>query len=110
MPRMAPPVRGQAGGLRPGDEVLLRTDVPVRAGVYRCRVLDVGSAQIRLSMPMLDGRVVVVPTGAAAELETADGARLRPRGVDRATAPARSSGLERPVPQADGGSARACAL
>ncbi|NMA70363.1 MAG: flagellar brake protein, partial [Firmicutes bacterium] len=70
MPRMAPPLRGRRGGLRPGDEVLLRTDVPVRAGVYRCRVLDVGSAQIRLSMPMLDGRVVLVPIGAAAELET----------------------------------------
>jgi len=110
MPRMAPPLRGRRGGLRPGDEVLLRTDVPVRAGVYRCRVLDVGSAQIRLSMPMLDGRVVLLPIGAAAELEPADGARLRSRVVDRVTGPGRSLVLEQPVPLAGGGSGRACPL
>lgn len=105
MPRKPPlPAGGRRGSptLRPGDEVILRTEVPLRLGEYRCQVLDVGSAQVRLSTPMLEGRVILVPIGAPAELETAGGARLRSRVVDRVTGPGRCLVIERPVPVPSG--------
>lgn len=108
--------QGPAGGhrgpvsLRPGDEVILRTDVPHRHGVYPCQILDVGSAQVRLSTPMREGRVVLVPIGAPAELETAGGTRLRSRVVDRVTGPGRCLVIERPVPLPAGSAHQACPL
>lgn len=101
LPRKAPGPSGGSRGptrLRPGDEVILRTDVPHRLGAYRCRILDVGSIQVRLSAPMREGWAVLIPVGTPIELETEDGARLKSRVVDRVTGPGRCLVIEQPVP------------
>ncbi|BAS29454.1 P-loop NTPase [Limnochorda pilosa] len=90
------------GAFRSGDEVLLRSDVPLRAGEYPCWVLDVGSMQVRLSTPMHEGRMVLVPVGAPVEVETSAHARFRSRVVDRVTGPGRCLVVERPVPISGG--------
>ncbi|HEY8530772.1 MAG TPA: P-loop NTPase, partial [Limnochorda sp.] len=100
MPRKAPGRSGFRGQnpLRPGDEVILRTDVPHRLGAYRCQVLDIGNTQLRLTAPMRDGWVVLIPVGTPVELETPDGTRLKSRVVDRVTGPGRCLVIEQPVP------------
>lgn len=98
------------GGVHAGEEVLVCTDLPVRGGEYRCRVLDVGSTLVRLSTPMLDGRMVLVPVGAAIEIETAARSRYRSRVVDRVTGPGRCLVVERPIPVAKQGTGPAAPL
>lgn len=73
-------------GLQPGQSVMLRTESPLHKGAYQCSVLDLTSDRLRISMPMEDGKLVLVPVGTIVLIEGKKGAdtvALRAQVVDR---------------------------
>lgn len=55
--------------LRPGQSVTLRAQSPLYKGKYVCSVLEVTANRLRISMPLEDGKLVLVPVGTVVELD-----------------------------------------
>lgn len=51
------------------QQVTFRTDSPLHAGVYECRVLEASPTTLRVSMPTDKGKLVFVPVGTGVDLE-----------------------------------------
>lgn len=55
--------------LEPGRSVILRSESPLHKGTYECSVLERTSERLRVSMPMEDGKLVLVPVGTIVSIE-----------------------------------------
>lgn len=72
--------------LEPGQSVTIRTESPLHKGSYECSVLERTPDRLRVSMPMEDGKLVLVPVGTIVSIEgntTAGAVGLRAQVVDR---------------------------
>lgn len=87
--------------LQPGQPVTLRADSPLHKGVYACSVLEASADRLRVSMPMDQGKIVLVPVGTPVLVqgETPHGPlAIQARVIDRQGGSARSL-LLGPLPQ-----------
>jgi len=90
--------------LQPGQPVTLRAQSPLYKGEYVCQVLERTADRVRITMPMEQGRLVLVPVGTIVTLQvdTPTGtAELRAQVVDRRGGRERSL-LLGPEPQPPG--------
>lgn len=73
-------------GLEPGRSVILRPQSPLHKGDYECSVLEKSVDRLRVSMPMEDGKIVLVPVGTIVSIEAqtdAGAINIRAQVVDR---------------------------
>lgn len=72
--------------LQPGQSVTLRAQSPLYKGEYACTVLERTDDRLRISMPLENGRLVLVPVGTIVTIEVdtpAGPASLRAQVLDR---------------------------
>lgn len=63
------PLLSDWSNLQPGQSVTLRPRSPLHKGVYECHVLTVVDTTLRISMPMEEGKLVLVPVGTPVNVE-----------------------------------------
>ncbi|MBO8141061.1 MAG: AAA family ATPase [Firmicutes bacterium] len=87
--------------LKPGQTVTLRAESPLHKGAYECSVIESSPERLRITMPMVDGRLVLVPVGTPVHVEgEAEGGTiaLQARVIDRQGGSSRSL-LLGPLPE-----------
>jgi len=90
--------------LEPGQPVTLRAASPLHKGAYQCSVLESSGDRLRITMPMEQGKLILVPVGTAVqvEAETAEGpVEIQARVIDRQGGANRSL-LLGPLPEPPG--------
>src|SRR5690606_25760012 len=90
--------------LEPGQPVTLRAASPLHKGAYQCSVWESSGDRLRITMPMEQGKLILVPVGTAVqvEAETAEGpVEIQARVIDRQGGANRSL-LLGPLPEPPG--------
>lgn len=117
----APPAAANGWAqLEPGQMVTLRAESSVHKGLYECSVLESTADRLRITMPMDQGRIVLVPVGTPVRVEAptpAGAVSIDARVIDRQGGAGRSlllGPLPQPprylAPREDGASARTVAI
>ncbi|OUM95149.1 MAG: hypothetical protein BAA04_12200 [Firmicutes bacterium ZCTH02-B6] len=87
--------------LQPEQPVALRPESPLHKGLYQCSVLESSADRLRVTMPMDQGKLVLIPVGTpvVVQAETGNGTvTIQARVIDRQGGTSRSL-LLGPLPQ-----------
>lgn len=87
--------------LQPEQPVTLRPESPLHKGLYQCSVLESSAHRLRVTMPMDQGKLVLIPVGTpvVVQAETGNGTvTIQARVIDRQGGTSRSL-LLGPLPQ-----------